>query len=82
MKRLRNSRSQGSRRTSAFTPENLLGEARRQKQLMGLPAPQVCVLDPDGDIVRQLARDGRAHRDPTWACYHTDLYRAEATGIS
>jgi purine-nucleoside phosphorylase len=60
---------------STFTPENLLREARRQKGLAESPVPQVCVLDPDGDMVRQLARDGRAHRDPTWACYHTDLYR-------
>jgi uridine phosphorylase len=33
------------------------------------------VLDPDGDMVRQLTRDTHAHRDPAWACYHTDLYR-------
>jgi hypothetical protein len=26
-------------------------------------------------MVRQLVRDGRAQRDPPWACYHTDLYR-------
>src|SRR5689334_14196625 len=60
---------------STFTPENLLREARRQKRLTESCAPQVCVLDPDGDVVRQLARHGRAQRDPAWACYHTDLYR-------
>src|SRR5262249_23631132 len=60
---------------SAFRPENLLGEARGQKGLPESSVPQVCVLDPDGDMVRQLARDGRAKRDPAWACYHTDLYR-------
>ena len=60
---------------STFTPENLLREARRQKRLGESPVPQVCVLDPDGDIVRQLTREGRARRDPAWACYHTDLYR-------
>lgn len=62
---------------SAFTPENLLREARRQKGLAESQVPQVCVLDPDGDMVRQLARDGRAQRDPAWACYHTDLYRVQ-----
>jgi len=36
--------------------------------------PAVCVLDPDGDIVRELVQVGRANRDPSWACYHTDLY--------
>ena len=59
---------------SAFTPENLLREARRQKDLPAAMVPRVCVLDPDGDIVGELVRAGRAHRDPSWACYHTDLY--------
>ena len=59
---------------SAFTPESLLREARRQKGLPIANVPSVCVLDPDGDIVRELLRAGRARRDPSWACYHTDLY--------
>ena len=46
---------------SAFTPENLLREARRQKGIEAASVPAVCVLDPDGDMVRQLRRDGRAH---------------------
>jgi uridine phosphorylase len=62
---------------STFTPENMLREARRQKGLAAVAVPTVCVLDPDGDMVRQLTRQGRAHRDPAWACYHTDLYRAQ-----
>ena len=66
---------------SAFTPENLLREARRQKGLAESPVPQVCVLDPDGDMVRQLARNGRAQRDPAWACYHTDLYRVQEASV-
>lgn len=60
---------------SAFTPENLLREARRQKGVGPTPVPAVCVLDPDGDMLRQAKRDGRAHIDPGWACYHTELYR-------
>jgi uridine phosphorylase len=60
---------------SAFTPENLLREARRQKGLAALSVPEICVLDPDGDLVRRLRSAGRAHRDPAWACYHTVLYR-------
>jgi uridine phosphorylase len=59
---------------SAFSPENLLREARRQKGLPIARVPGVCVLDPDGDIVRELLQAGRARRDPAWACYHTDLY--------
>lgn len=61
--------------TSAFTPENLLREARRQKGLPIAQAPPVCVLDPDGDLVRQLERAGRTKLDPNWPCYHTDLHR-------
>lgn len=59
---------------SAFTPENLLREARRQKGLSTAAVPEICVLDPDGDIVRHLRVAGRAERHPNWACYHTDLY--------
>jgi hypothetical protein len=59
---------------SAFTPENLLREARRQKHLPVGSVPAACVLDPDGDIVRHLLATGRARRHPLWACYHTDLY--------
>lgn len=59
---------------SAFTPENLLREARRQKGLPLVTVPDICVLDPDGDIVRHLRTTGRAERHPGWACYHTDLY--------
>ncbi|MGE0037882.1 MAG: nucleoside phosphorylase [Xanthobacteraceae bacterium] len=59
---------------SAFTPESLLREARRQKRLPAAAIPQICLLDPDGDIVRQLRAQGGAARHPGWACYHTDLY--------
>jgi uridine phosphorylase len=60
---------------SVFTPDSLLKEARLQKGLPDTEVPQVCVLDPDGDLVRHLVSTGRAERDPTWPGYHTDLYR-------
>lgn len=65
--------------SSAFTPESLLREARRQKSLAAADMPDVCILDPDGDIVRHLRATGRAARHPEWACYHTelDLFRHE-----
>jgi uridine phosphorylase len=66
---------------SAFVPENLLREARRQKGLKDSVVPRVCVLDPDGDVVRQTRTDGRACRDPGWACYHTELYRLKHGGL-
>jgi uridine phosphorylase len=66
---------------SVFTPGGLLREARRQKGLPTAAVPQVCVLDPDGDIVRRLVKDRVAARDPNWACYHTDLYRCKHHGV-
>lgn len=59
---------------SVFTAENLLREARRQKLLAQAHVPRVCVLDPDGDIVRWLVRTHRGERHPQWPCYHTDLF--------
>jgi uridine phosphorylase len=32
-------------------------------------------------MVRQLKRQGRAHFDPAWACYHTELYRVVEGGL-
>jgi len=58
---------------SAFTPESLLREARRQKGLAPATVPEVCILDPDGDIERHLRATGQVERHPGWACYHTDL---------
>jgi purine-nucleoside phosphorylase len=62
---------------SVFEPENLLREARRQRSLPSATVPEICILDPDGDIVRTLAKAGLTRRSPGWACYHTDLYEFE-----
>jgi uridine phosphorylase len=59
---------------SVFEPANLLREARRQKGLPCAAVPEICVLDPDGDILRVLRRERRARLAPAWACYHTELY--------
>ncbi len=71
--------------SSVFRPENLLREARRQKQLPTDTVPELCVLDPDGDLLRQLRSTRQASLHPGWACYHTDLYtfthEAEHFGI-
>jgi uridine phosphorylase len=66
---------------SAFTPENLLREARRQKAIGEAHVPSVCVLDPDGDLVRRLTSSGRARPDASWSCYHTQLYRLSEDGL-
>jgi uridine phosphorylase len=65
---------------SFFTPENLLREARRQKKLENGNVPDICILDPDGDIVQNLVETGQALRNPYWACYHTSLYNYTYNG--
>lgn len=67
---------------SVFTPANLLREARRQRGLPDEPVPAVCVLDPDGDIVRHVRGAGIAHKAAGWACYHTDMDVTEHAGVS
>lgn len=65
---------------SVFIPESLLREARRQKDLPDESVPEICLLDPDGDLVRYLKETDRATLDSTWPGYHTDLYRFEHAG--
>lgn len=60
--------------SSRFQVENLLREARRQRGLSDSPVPAVCLLDPDGDVVRHLRATGDAERDRNWACYHSELW--------
>ena len=59
---------------SVFAPSALLREARRQKGLATASVPSICVLDPDGDIVRRLKANGQARLASDWPCYHTELY--------
>src|SRR3954463_12657309 len=58
---------------SVFAPSALVREARRQKELPSVDVPPVCILDPDGDIVRRLQQESRAEPSKDWPCYHTDL---------
>ena len=66
---------------AVFAPLTVLREARRQRQLPGLHVPPVCVLDPDGDIVRWLKRTGTGTLSDTWACYHSEMYEFELAGV-
>jgi uridine phosphorylase len=66
---------------SVFEPANLLREARRQKLVPEAAVPEVCILDPDGDILRALRGAGRAEPSTAWACYHTELFEFEHEGI-
>src|SRR6185503_11237992 len=65
---------------SVFRAAALLREARRQKGLPAVDVPAVCILDPDGDIVRRLRREGLAQPFENWPCYHTQLDAFELAG--
>ena len=58
---------------SVFLPAALLREARRQKGLATADVPPVCILDPDGDIVRRLRQTDQSQPFKRWPCYHTEL---------
>jgi uridine phosphorylase len=66
--------------SSIFTASNLLRESRRQRGLADASVPEVCILDPDGDIARYVDQSLGASTDDTWACYHTTLTRFELAG--
>jgi uridine phosphorylase len=66
--------------TPVFRPENLLREGRRQRGRPDVAVPAVCLLDPDGDIVRHLVANGEATEHPGWACYHTILHTFDVDG--
>jgi len=65
---------------SVFQPAALLREARRQKGLAVAKVPSICILDPDGDVVRHSRDTGQAVRSASWPCYHTDLYEFTLSG--
>lgn len=67
---------------SVFTPENLLREAKRQKGGADIGVPDICILDPDGDIVRDLKASGRVRSHPGWVCYHTELHVFDEQGLT
>jgi len=70
---------------SVFQPENLLREAKRQKGITASNIPEVCILDPDGDIEEYLINTYHARQNKAWACYHTKLiefdYEHQKIGI-
>jgi uridine phosphorylase len=74
-------RSKETSEPSVFLPENILREARRQRNIAEGTIPRVGLLDPDGDLRSYLVASGRAKRSSTWACYHTDLFEFENGGI-
>lgn len=66
---------------SVFQPENLLREARRQKGITELVIPEICILDPDGDIEKYVIKKHKAQINKAWACYHTMLFEFTYQGV-
>ena len=73
--------AKATRAPSLFRPESLIREGRRQLGRTDDPVPDVCLLDPDGDVVRYLRRTDAAVLHPGWACYHTELWASEHDGV-
>lgn len=67
---------------SVFQAANLLREARRQRSLPDLDVPAVCLLDPDGDIIRYLIDSGQGQLHRGWACYHTQMWTTDLDGLT
>jgi hypothetical protein len=65
---------------SAFTPENLLEAVRTDRDLPRDPAPEVCILEFDGDLTDGLVGAGLAMRWHPWACFHTSMETVEVDG--
>jgi uridine phosphorylase len=67
---------------SVFRLDALLSEARRQKDLPDRSIPDICVLDPDADLVSHLVDRGEVENEPAWPGYHTDLHTFRRDGES
>lgn len=65
---------------SVFQPDNLLREARRQKEITELVIPEICIFDPDGDIEEYVILKHGAKFNRAWACYHTKLFEFNYEG--
>ncbi len=67
---------------TVFLPGNLLREARRQKDIPDCKVPEICVLDPDGDLAIYLTEKVGAVKNRCWACYHSTMYEFELDGTT
>lgn len=54
--------------------------AGRQKGAGAGAVPKVCLLHPEGDIVRQHRADRRARRHEGGVCYHTEIWVFDLDG--
>jgi uridine phosphorylase len=67
---------------SAFTPENLIDDVRRSRQIPAGIVPPVCILEFDGDLTDWLVRNGIAKPFVPWACFHTTMFAMDLEGVN
>lgn len=65
---------------SVFLPENLLRESRRQNNIKECNVPEICLLDPDGDLADYLLKKQLCVKNECWACYHSTMYEYNLDG--
>jgi uridine phosphorylase len=58
---------------SVFTAQAMLQLARGRKGLSSCQAPDICILDPDGDLEQYLHVRGELQEEENWGCFHTRL---------
>ena len=67
---------------SAFTPENLIDDVRRSRQIPAGIVPPVGILEFDGDISDWLVRHGIAKPVGPWACFHSSMFMMDLEGVT
>lgn len=67
---------------SAFTPEALMNDVRRQRPVGDEPIPQICFLEFDGDLTDWLVEQKLAVPFRSWACFHTTMFAMELEGVT
>ena len=67
---------------SAFTPESLIDDVRRSREIPAGNVPPLCILEFDGDITDWLVREGIAKPFAPWACFHTAMFALDLEGVS
>jgi uridine phosphorylase len=66
---------------SAFTPEALIDQVRRQRDIGNTRVPAVCFLEFDGDLTDWLVEQRIAARFDSWACFHTTMFTLDLDGV-
>ncbi len=66
---------------SAFTPQGLMDDVRRLRQIPADASPPLCILEFDGDLTDWLVEQGLALPFSSWACFHTTMFALELDGL-